>query len=76
MMHAPLDEHRQLQRRLSMLSALQQETIRLEKRQRLEARGPNLLFAKLHSQAIGHVSAGASEPALRVAAHVAHVTDD
>jgi hypothetical protein len=32
MMHASLDEHRQLQRRLSMLNALQAETIKLEKK--------------------------------------------
>ena len=38
MMHAPNDEHRQLQRRLSVLSALQQETIKLERKQRDERR--------------------------------------
>ena len=35
-MHSPIDEQRQLQRRLSTLSALQQETIKLERKQRSE----------------------------------------
>ena len=37
-MHAALDETRQLARRLSMLSTLQQETIKLERRQLAERR--------------------------------------
>ena len=37
MMHAPLDEHRQIQRRLSMLSSLQQETNKAERKARTEA---------------------------------------
>jgi hypothetical protein len=44
MMHAPNHEQRQLQRRLSMLCALQQETIKLERKQRQESRNPNLFF--------------------------------
>ena len=47
-MHAPHDEQRQLQRRLSMLSTLQQETIKAERKARLDkaaANGtPNLFF--------------------------------
>ena len=42
MMHSPHDEHRLFQRRLSLLSNLQQETIKLERKQRterMEARG-------------------------------------
>ena len=38
LMHAALDETRQLARRLSMLSTLQQETIKLERRQLAERR--------------------------------------
>ena len=36
MMHRASDEDRQLQRRLSMLNSLQQETIKLEKKMRAE----------------------------------------
>lgn len=41
LMHAASDEDRQIQRRLSMLSALQQETIKLERRMRAEAMQPS-----------------------------------
>ena len=40
LMHCPHDDQRQLQRRLSMLSVLQQETIKLERRQRLQTSLP------------------------------------
>ena len=43
LMHAPNEEQRHLQRRLSMLSALQAETVKLERNQRNLAKG-NLFF--------------------------------
>lgn len=42
-LHAPMDEARMLQRRLSMLSALQAETVKQERKARLDARAGSSL---------------------------------
>ena len=66
--HAPLDEHRQLQRRLSMLSALQQETIKLERKQRQDGRGAQL-FYKLASPTAAPVPANGGATGVFVMDH-------
>ena len=47
MIHAAVDEHRQLQRRLSMMGALEQETIKLEK----QPKGAQLQIIQARSMA-------------------------
>ena len=51
MQHSPPEDQRQFMRRLSMLSSLQQETIKLERKQKLEARGAALLASSTNGVA-------------------------
>ena len=47
MMHSASEEQRHLQRRLSMLGAMQAETIKLERKQRADGRSMSSMFYKL-----------------------------
>ena len=44
MMHSKHEENKHLQRRLSMLGALQAETVKLEKKQRMDGRAANMFY--------------------------------
>lgn len=67
MMHSKHEENKHLQRRLSMLGALQAETVKLEKKQRMDGRAANMFYKLCDEGSAPTATAGGPQDAFLAA---------